>query len=56
MKNTTIEPTPLTPDTQLHPQDIEPVRHSPSGHPTWEEVEDATLVLNPDADSMESRG
>ena len=42
-------------DTQVKPEDMEPVKASKEGV-SWEEVEDATLVINPDVNSMESRG
>lgn len=44
-------------NTQVKPQDAEPVKRGKKGDGvSWKEVEDATIVVNPDVDSMESRG
>lgn len=44
-------------NTQVKPQDMEPVkRKEDESRSSWAEVEDATVLINPDADSMESRG
>lgn len=43
-------------NTQVKPQDVEPVKDTTGQKVTWNEVEDATIIINPDSDSMESRG
>lgn len=44
-------------NTQVKPQDMEPVKGGKSKNGvSWSEVEEATVVVNPDVDSMESRG
>ncbi len=44
-------------DTQVHPEDLEPVKgFKDNDEVTWDEIEDENVLLNPDADSMESRG
>jgi hypothetical protein len=44
-------------DTFVHPEDLEPVEglKNPT-EVTWDEIVDENVLLNPDADSMESRG
>lgn len=42
-------------NTQVRPEDFEPVK-CPDDNVCWDEVEDATVLVNPDVDSMESRG
>lgn len=43
-------------DTQVKPQDVEPVDERSENGVSWNEVEDATILINPDSNSMESRG
>lgn len=44
-------------DTQIHPEDMEPVQgFKEDTTVTWDEVEDENILLNPDPSSMEGRG
>lgn len=57
IKKNSLTPKDIEVNTLVVPSDLEPVQASEkSAEVTWQELEDAVMLINPDHDSMESRG